>query len=388
MKAQALKWIFPAVALGLGVAGFSAVNAVAKGEEEKQVVDTRPVVQVESVQAQDHQVLIQSYGEVMPLETTQLSVQVAGEVVYWHPNFVAGGVVAKGDVLLSIEKDNYEAAVLQAEAQLASAQAALIEEQAQADVAADEAKRFPNKKHTDLFLRKPQVMSAKAAVKSAKAALMRAQRDLDNCDVVAPFNGLIVSRDVGLGQFVSTGSVVAKLNNIEQAEIVIPIAGFDSVFLPETISGTKATLFNKGVNGFTREAQIHRDLGTVDTQTRMSNLVVRIDDPYALNSDQPKVKFGTYVQVSFLGKTLKQIYRLPQELVNNQTVWLLNDKAELEPRQVQVVREEGEYFLVGAGLNNSDKVVVTLPEYPQRGMSVKVAGADESNTQGASLEKL
>ncbi|QTL36385.1 efflux RND transporter periplasmic adaptor subunit [Pseudoalteromonas viridis] len=388
MKAQALKWIFPAVALGLGVAGFSAVNAVAKGEEEKQVVDTRPVVQVESVQAQDHQVLIQSYGEVMPLEATQLSVQVAGEVVYWHPNFVAGGVVAKGDILLSIEKDNYEAAVLQAEAQLASAQAALIEEQAQADVAADEAKRFPNKKHTDLFLRKPQVMSAKAAVKSAKAALMRAQRDLDNCDVVAPFNGLIVSRDVGLGQFVSTGSVVAKLNNIEQAEIVIPIAGFDSVFLPETISGTKATLFNKGVNGFTREAQIHRDLGTVDTETRMSNLVVRIDDPYALNSDQPKVKFGTYVQVSFLGKTLKQIYRLPQELVNNQTVWLLNDKAELEPRQVQVVREEGEYFLVGAGLNNSDKVVVTLPEYPQRGMSVKVAGADESNTQGASLEKL
>ncbi|WP_046005811.1 efflux RND transporter periplasmic adaptor subunit [Pseudoalteromonas rubra] len=388
MKAQALKWIFPAVALGLGVAGFSAVNAVAKGEEEKQVVDTRPVVQVESVQAQDHQVLIQSYGEVMPLETTQLSVQVAGEVVYWHPGFVAGGVVAKGDILLSIEKDNYEAAVLQAEAQLASAQAALIEEQAQADVAADEAKRFPNKKHTDLFLRKPQVMSAKAAVKSAKAALMRAQRDLENCDVVAPFNGLIVSRDVGLGQFVSTGSVVAKLNNIEQAEIVIPIAGFDSVFLPETISGTKATLFNKGVNGFSREAQIHRDLGTVDTQTRMSNLVVRVDDPYALNSDQPKVKFGTYVQVSFLGKTLKQIYRLPQELVNNQTVWLLNDNAELEPREVQVVREEGEYFLVGAGLNNSDKVVVTLPEYPQRGMSVKVAGADESNTQGASLEKL
>ncbi|MCG7536061.1 efflux RND transporter periplasmic adaptor subunit [Pseudoalteromonas sp. OOF1S-7] len=388
MKAQALKWIFPFVALGLGVAGFAAVNAVAKSEEEKQVVDTRPVVQVESVQAQDHQVLIQSYGEVMPLETTQLSVQVAGEVVYWHPSFVAGGVVAKGDTLLSIEKDNYEAAVLQAEAQLASAEAALIEEQAQADVAADEAKRFPNKKHTDLFLRKPQVMSAKAAVKSAKAALMRARRDLENCDVVAPFNGLIVSRDVGLGQFVSTGSVVARLNNIEQAEVVIPIAGFDSVFLPETVGGTKATVFNKGVNGFTREAQIHRDLGTVDTQTRMSNLVVRIDDPYALNSDQPKVKFGTYVQVSFLGKTLKQIYRLPQELINNQTVWLLNDNAELEPRQVQVVREEGEYFLVGAGLSNSDKVVVTLPEYPQRGMAVKVAGADESTEQGAGLEKL
>ena len=41
---------------------------------------------------------------------------------------------------------------------------------------------YPNKARTDLFLRKPQVLSAQAAVKSAQAALKRAQRDLDNYD--------------------------------------------------------------------------------------------------------------------------------------------------------------------------------------------------------------
>ncbi|KZN65849.1 efflux RND transporter periplasmic adaptor subunit [Pseudoalteromonas luteoviolacea] len=388
MQANTLKWILPFVALGIGIAGFMGINAVAKGDEESNVVDTRPIVEVEALQAQDHQVVINSYGEVQPLEQTMLSVQVSGEIDYWHPNFVAGGVINKGDVLLKIETDNYQAAVLQAEAALSSAQAQLIEEQALADVAADEAKRFPNKKHTDLFLRKPQLLSAKAAVKSAQAALSRAQRDLDNCEVVAPFNALVVSRDVGLGQFVNTGAAVARLNNIEQAEIIIPIAGFDSIFLPENVSGIEATLSQKGINGFTRQAYIHRDLGVVDQQTRMNNLVVRIDDPYGLTNNAPAIKFGTYVQVQFAGKTLRQIYRLPQELVNNQTVWLLNSDAELEPRAVQVIREEGAYYLVGEGLSNSDTVVVTLPEYPQRGMAVKVAGSEQGKGESDNVGKL
>ena len=40
---------------------------------KKEVIDTRPTVQVEPVAANDHQVIINSYGEVKPLENTQLS---------------------------------------------------------------------------------------------------------------------------------------------------------------------------------------------------------------------------------------------------------------------------------------------------------------------------
>ncbi|WP_440054495.1 efflux RND transporter periplasmic adaptor subunit [Pseudoalteromonas sp. T1lg65] len=388
MQAKLLKWILPFAVLSIGIVGFMTVNAVAKSEPEKQDIDSRPVVEVATLAAQDYPVVIQSYGEVKPLETTQLSVQVSGEVEYWHPNFVEGGVVSKGEVLLRIEADNYEAALLQAEAELARAEAQLIEEKAQAEVAEDEARRFPNKKHTDLFLRKPQVMSAEASVKSAKAALQRAKRDLENCEIVAPYNALIVSKQVGLGQFVSIGSSVAVLNNIETAEIIIPIAGFDSVFLPERVSGLPAKVFQNGVNAFARNAVVDRDLGTVDKQTRMNNLVVRIEDPYGLTSDQPVLKYGTYVQVSFTGKTLKQIYRLSQDAVNNQSVWLLNNDNQLEPRKVQVIREEGEYFLIGDGLSEKDKVVVTLPEYPQQGMEVKVAGVDDASKRSSQPEKL
>jgi RND family efflux transporter MFP subunit len=392
MQGNVLRWIFPFVALTLGVVGFAAINAIAKESDKKEVIDSRPTVQVEAVSANNHQVIINSYGEVQPLENTQLSAQVSGEVVSWHPSFVAGGVVGRGETLFTIEKDNYEAAVLQAEAELARAQAMLIEEQAQAKVAEDEAKRFPNKARTDLFLRKPQVLSAQASVKSAQAALKRAQRDLDNCEVSAPYDALVVSRNVGVGQFVTMGAQVAELNNIETAEVIIPIAGFDSVFLPERVKGVTATVIKTGLNGFTRQAVIDRDLGIVDNATRMSSLVVRIEDPYGLTNQQPAIKFGTYVQVNFAGTMLNNIYRLPQELVNNQTVWVVNDEQQLEPRKVKVIREEGEYFYISDGLEANDKLVTTLPEYPQKGMAVKIAGLTETKStdaaENASTEKL
>ncbi|MBA6411270.1 MULTISPECIES: efflux RND transporter periplasmic adaptor subunit [Pseudoalteromonas] len=392
MQTNSLRWVFPFVALVVGVVGFMGINAIAQEPEKKEVIDTRPTVQVEPVAANDHQVIINSYGEVKPLENTQLSAQVSGEVLSWHPNFVAGGIVARGETLFTIEKDNYEAAVLVAEAEIARAQAGLIEEQAQAQVAADEAKRFPGKARTDLFLRKPQVLSAQASVKSAQAALKRAQRDLDNCEVTAPYDALVISRNVGVGQFVTMGSQVAELNNIETAEVIIPIAGFDSVFLPERIKGITATIIQKGLNSFTREGVIDRDLGIVDNATRMSSLVVRIEDPYGLKNIQPAIKFGSYVQVNFAGAMLNNIYRLPQALVNNQTVWVVNENQELEPRKVTVIREEGEYFYISSGLNADDKLVITLPEYPQKGMQVKIAGVaakpESSETSTSNTQQL
>ena len=370
------------VALGVvlvtGLAGAAVMVSAKKPDETKQV-DARPVVEVEQLAANDHQVLLSTYGEVRPLESTQLAAQVTGEVVSWNERFVAGGIVERGELLFTIEKDNYEAAVLQAEAELARAQAALIEEQAQQDVAKDEAARTPGVKRSALFLREPQVLSAKAAVKSAEAALKRAQRDLDNCEVRAPYDALVISRNVGQGQFVSVGSQVAELNNIETADVIVPVAGFDSAFLPQRVAGTPATIIREGLNGFTRSAVIDRDLGVVDSATRMSNLVVRVNDPYAMHGQLPKLKFGSYVQVQFAGQTLKEIFRLPQELVNNQTVWVVNKDNLLQPRQVKVVREEDEFFLISGGLDADDRVVVTLPEYPQEGMEVRIAGAVNSS---------
>lgn len=373
MKKPWLKILVPLGILAVGFAGMQVISATAPQAPEKEPLDTRPTVKVEVLSPTNHFVNLRSYGEVQPLEETRLSAQVSGEVISWHPNFLPGGLVKRGDVLFSIEKDAYEAALLRAQAELSQAKANLIEELARADVAEKEARNLPQSQVSDLYLRKPQVLSARAAVSSAEAAVKLAERDLRNCEVVAPFDALVVSRSVGVGQFVSMGAQVAELSNVEHAEVVIPIAGFDTQFLPDSLDQQVATLRIEGFERSERQGTIVRDLGIVDELTRMSQLVVRVNDPYALNSDAPPLKFGSYVEVSFKGKELQDVFRIRQELVANGKVWTVKDE-KLVPKTVNVLREEDQYFYISQGLQADDKLVLTLPEYPQPGMPVKLAG--------------
>ncbi|WP_159737286.1 efflux RND transporter periplasmic adaptor subunit [Vibrio atypicus] len=380
MIIKSLRWLLPCLILAGAYGGYTAIASTGPETSEEEVKNTLPIVTVAPIQSSDYKVVITSHGELQPVEVTQLSAQVSGEVISWHPNFVVGGVVKRGEVLFSIESDNYQAAVLQAEAQLASAKANLIEEKAKAEVAKRQAKRLPEKQVTDLYLRKPQVLSASAQVKSAQAELKRAKRDLENCKIVAPYDALVVSRDIGVGQFITAGAHVATLNNVEAGEVHIPIAGFDSAFLPKNYAGLDARVIQRGISNVEREGKIERDLGVVDSSTRMINVVVSVADPYAIDSSATPLKFGSYVEVQFVGKELKHIYRLPQELVNNQQVWVVNDKGELEPRKVNVLRAEKEFMLIGEGLFDDDQIVLTVPEYPQKGLLVDVNVAENVMT--------
>lgn len=377
------KGFLPIIVMVFGFLGMIGIKATAQKAEDEDAIDTRPTVSIESLAAQDYQVVITAYGEVQPLESTNLASQVSGEVVSWHPNFVAGGLVKRGEVLFSIEKDTYEAGVYSAEANLSQARATLIEEKARAEVAKEEAKRLPAEKVTDLYLRKPQLLSAQANVKSAMAQLKIANRDLDNCEVRAPYDSLVISRNLGVGQFVTQGTQVAEVYNVEYAEITLPIAGFDTAFLPENVAGQKANVVSKGINIVNREGVISRDLGIVDSATRMAQLVVRVEDPYGFKTGEPQLKFGSYAEVNFIGTTLESVYRLPQELVTNQTVWVVDGEQKLEPRTVAVLREEGEFYLIRDGLNSNDRVVTTLPEYPQKGMEVKLSSEHDDSSDGS-----
>ncbi|MGR5499651.1 efflux RND transporter periplasmic adaptor subunit [Vibrio sp. DNB22_10_4] len=370
MFKRSIKWILPFAILGVAGGGYFLVQKTAPEVETEKTLDTTPRVKTQILQAQTHQVQISSFGEVVPLERTALSTQVSGEVTSWHHNFLSGGVVKRGEVLFTIEKDDYQAAVLQAQAELAQAQATLIEERAKAKVAERQAKKIKDTQVSDLYLRIPQVLSAEARVKSAQAGLRRANRDLENTEVEAPYDALVVSRNIGVGQYITAGSQVAEINNIEHAEVMVPIAGFDAPFLPKDIVGVSAEIIAKGRIEAIREGNIVRDLGVVDSATRMVNMVIRIDDPYGLKSNLTPLPFGSYVEVQFNGRTVDNLFQVPQELVIDERVWVVDPEDKLVPKPVHVLREEQANFFIDSGIENGDELVLTVPEFPQIGMTV------------------
>lgn len=122
--------------------------------------------------------IVKSQGNVVPRNKTSLSAQVSGQVISLSDNFIAGGTFKKGDVLATLEQDDYKTDLKLAEAELAQAQAALQEEIARGKVAEQEWRSVNSVAPPELGLRKPQLAKEQANVKAAEAKLERAKRNL------------------------------------------------------------------------------------------------------------------------------------------------------------------------------------------------------------------
>ncbi|WP_394205013.1 efflux RND transporter periplasmic adaptor subunit [Shewanella waksmanii] len=347
---------------------FFIINATAVEQTGHVQHDHVPVVEVQNIGQQEHSVLIMGHGEVSPFESTQITSEVSGKVTFWNPALAPGGLVKRGDLLFSVEKDAYLTDVLRAKQSVASAKAQLIEEQARGNVAANVIQTHGNIKVSELYLRQPQLLQAQRALESAQAELHLAENRLEDCDVYAPFDALVMTRNIGQGQYINTGERVALIHSVEYAEIHVPVPGFDSEFLPDTFESVIAQVEHD--HGFLRLSSDVRDLGFVDSRTRMRKVAIKVADPYGLTSGYPALRFGDYVKVSFPGKQLLDVYKVPSQSIVDEMIWLVNMDNKLENKQVSVQRSEPGYYIVSGTLGKRAPVVVNLPDYPIAGTLV------------------
>ena len=263
---------------------------------------------------------------VEPKYETELVAQVSGQIVELSDTFVRGGFIKKGQLLARIDPNDYEAALIDAEATMASARASLETERAQGQVAEREWKRITDTSPTELSLRKPQLAQEIARVKAAQASILRAKRNLERTEIRAPYDAMIDSRNVGLGSFVSTGSMVGKLLGTAVAEVRLPVADNQLEFLVEQGKNAKVNLMGTFAGrDIIWPANIARSEGVIDNKSRMSYLVAEIHDPYALaNSNETPIRFGSYVKAKILGLEIAQATRVPRYLVDNNRVAILD----------------------------------------------------------------
>lgn len=96
--------------------------------------------------------------------------------------------------------------------------------EAQAKVAEQEWRGVTDQTPSDLALYKPQLAREQANIEAAKADLLIAQRDLNKTVIRAPFNAVVATRSVGLGQYVEQGEVLGQLMSTDIAQIRLPLS--------------------------------------------------------------------------------------------------------------------------------------------------------------------
>lgn len=391
-----LKKILPFLIIFAAIGIAAMLRLVRPDAEQNDPQQLVVVVNAMTVSVQDAYISVSSQGTVAPRTRTNLVSEVSGQVIEVSPAFVAGGFFRQGDLLIRLDDQDYRAAVSRARASVASARFLLEQERGQADVAEREWDRMTAQEQErvrarDLYLRKPQLEEAEARLDSAEADLEQAQSDLDKTSIIAPYDGLVSSKNTDIGQFVTTGTTIAETFAVDYAEVRLPIPENKIAFLdlPSATGNVRNTndlenapevdlVSRVGNEDYHWTGKLTRTESVLDTRTRVLFSVVQVEDPYNIYSEgsnwtSEPLRIGTYVNANIRGRLLEDVVVLPRyTLQANNLVWTADTEGRLRPKTVEVLTINGDDVYISAGLEDGDRVILTRLENPLNGAPVQV----------------
>jgi RND family efflux transporter MFP subunit len=384
MKPVYRKWVLiPGIFAGaLVVAGI--LSQMKPEPEKRDDEDLDLLVEVLPLEISSESFRISSQGTVRPRTQTILSAEVSGSIVSISPKFVAGGVFREGEVLMRIDPTNYTVAVDKAQA--------LVK---QRKIEYEGSKKL----RSQGYRAESEFASAAAALAAAQAELVSAERNLERTYIRLPYEGIVLSKDSDIGQFVNPGTQLGVTFATDTAEVRLPLTDLDLAFvelpnaaeLTETGSVDGPSVRLSAVQKGKRvewDAQIVRSEGVVDERSRVTYAVAQIADPYRLHSDGVPLPIGTFVSAEITGSTVLDVIRIPRTALRGaDQVLLVDDENKIEIRTVNVLRSDDQYVYVSGGVSPGERITVTAIEAPTNGMSVRTAESlvDENSETGGQI---
>lgn len=379
-----LKILVPVVLLAFGVVGAVVLVSARKAPPRTERVSPGPLVEVRPVSSADVDVQVRGNGEVVARTEVDLVPQVGGRVEWVHRALVAGGRFRAGEPLVQIERRDYELLVERALAAVERARVVLEREQAEAEVARQEweALHPREKPPSGLVVREPQVRQAEAELAAARAELDAARLNLERTRLSVPFDGIVVSEDVGVGQYVTAGARLARVYGTDVVEVRVPLEDRELAWfeIPEEVGdvGPAADVSASFAGArHTWKGRVVRLESRVDPASRMVHVVVEVGRPFDRSDGRPPLLPGAFVDVAIGGRTLAGVVPVPRHAIHGgDTVWLVED-GRLRIRPVEIARSDRETALVSAGLESGDVLVVSPLDAATDGMKVRPAAPTE-----------
>ena len=339
-------------------------------------------VRVAEVRSESVQLFIESQGKAQAARQASLSSNVQGPVAWVSPSLEPGAYVKAGEPLLRLELADFETAVARsratyeqasAEAEFAAADLARITELA--------AKRLASESELQNAERAATVTSARLA--DAEAALEQSELDAERSILRAPFNAVVASRDVELGQFVNRAQSVAVLFDADSVDVRVPLAirqlgyldvpmGFRGEF--ESVQAPRVELVGSyGGKQYIWEGKLLRTEATIDPNSNTVQSIIRIEQPTAdLGGETIPLPIGLFVEARIAGKLVEDIISLPRSAIrNNSQVLVVDAENKMYYRDVDIFRLEQDRVLISGGLVPGEKICTSPIQAVVDGMSVR-----------------
>ena len=406
-----LKIALPLVTLAGAVLAVGYLQATRPEIERTGPAERERPIAAATVRLADIQPFIEAFGEVVAHRDVELRALVAGPVVAVGEDFVNGGAVRAGDLLVAVDPFEYRAAETEAEAALAEArallaetaaelgaeEAGLVEERTQLGLAERELERrrelltkgtASEKAVDDALVRRSERVRAatgterrvaglrariarqEAAIARSAVALERARRDLANTRLVAPFDGYLTDVGAALGKRLGVNDPVVRLLDQGRLDIRIHLSDAGYGRLVSSAAGLSGrpveVTWRAGRSSFPFRAVIQRADGEVDASSGGVRVYARVERAAAAVPLRP----GTFVEVRIPDRVYRGAARLPETaLVGGDTVYAVVG-GRLERRPVILLARVGNDVVVSGEIADGEQIATT--RFPEIGPGVKV----------------
>ena len=342
----------------------------------------------------DINVTVNALGTVTPLATAQVRPQASGMLM--KINFTEGQMVKAGDVLAEIDPRPYQAALMQAEANLARDQATLANQKL--DLARYEELAKQNAiSQQQLATARTQVAATTAVVQADQAAVQNARINLGYTRVVSPVSGRVGLHLVDVGNIVSSGqsTPLVVVTQLDPMSVLFTVPEDNVATISRRLS-EGATLV---VDAYDRSQTAKITSGTLATVDNVIDPTTGSVKLRALfDNKEGKLFPSQFVNVRLFVDTLRDQTVVPLPAIQRGSdgtfVFIVAPDMTVMTRAVKTGVQDGERIAITEGLQPGDTVVVEGADRLRDGALVTVpnrtaeisqpsAGASAAGRQGA-----
>jgi RND family efflux transporter MFP subunit len=382
-----LKIIAPFVVLLVSTLIAGALVASATENSKESLRSSHPIVNVVEVKPQTVQLRVKTNGTIEPETETNIVPRVTGEVIWMSPSMVPGGFFKKDQLLIRVDARDYEVEVQRAEAKLLRLKSDL-------DVAGRELDRIRGLRGSGVSSAaqfddaQNRFVAATSDYSSAEMDLLDAKRDLWATEIRAPYDGRVRNENVDVGGSVDFRSEpIATIYGTDFAEVRLPIADYEVGYLSLPLWGGnfsqaegKTAIKQQKVevrasfagDQHTWSGYVVRTEGEINPETRMINVVARIENPYQRSGKRPPLTVGLFVDAEIIGNTVDAVFVLPRSsLRDSNRVLVVDSEDRLRLIEVGVLRATGDLIYIDSGLTAGDRVVVSRLSHEVEGMKLQ-----------------
>jgi len=329
--------------------------------------------------------ILEGLGTVTAAQEVILRSRVMGTILEISEHFEPGKRFKKDDLLIQIDPDDYINEVKRKENLWAKARADYDLEMGQQEVARTELKLLaeilpdmPQKQKMALALRAPQLIQAKATLALARVDLKQAELNLQRTKIKAPFNGMVLEREVSIGSQASLSDNLGTIVGTDEywIEASFPLDKLHGMGITEIV-GLEAKVISG--TGYAYQGEVKSLVANLDSLTRMGRVFISVFNPLEQKdsaSPRPPLILGDQARVELVAGVFENVIELPRKVLRSGSIlWIAKkiDKAYvLDIRQVETIWKDINRVYIDKGVKQGELIIESSIATPIQNMSLRL----------------